>query len=260
MGRIIEKFGNTTDEREGRELNDFILSKKTGCKRYRMIFVGRRTKWYEERDPKLIASAVTLWGRDLDEMSITQVELNFGAWSIMRLDVGFKESMFKLVQGRLYLNQALANFANVRPACTFCSIACIRRMKTEGLLEDTQEWNDRLNRLRHENVQHLFWECEHVRTVINSVGLRINGLQGFHFKTKEFFVGLEDISIGNIRITIIIVHFIKYQIYLRKCRNRLPTVSQCLYELEGLVRNMARGEAWREQVEDIPELVARMME
>jgi hypothetical protein len=53
MGRIIEKYGNTTDDREGRELNDFIQSKKTGCKRYRMIFVGRRTKWYEERDPKL---------------------------------------------------------------------------------------------------------------------------------------------------------------------------------------------------------------
>jgi hypothetical protein len=138
MERIIEKFGNTADEREGRELNEFILSKKTGCKRYRMIFVGRRTKWYKEIDPKLIASAISLWGRDLDEMRRTQVELNFGAWSIMRLDTGFKEFMFELVQGRLYLNQALSNFANVRPACTFCSIVCIRRMKTKGLIEDTQ--------------------------------------------------------------------------------------------------------------------------
>jgi hypothetical protein len=33
-----------------------------------------------------------------------------------------------------------------------------------------------------------------------------------------------------------------------------------MYELEGLVRNMSRGEMWREQVEDIPELVGRMME
>jgi hypothetical protein len=61
-------------------------------------------------------------------------------------------------------------------------------------------------------------------------------------------------------MSIIIVHFVKYQIYMAKCRNRLPTVPQCLYELEGLVRNMSRGEVWREQVEDIPELVDRMME
>jgi hypothetical protein len=92
------------------------------------------------------------------------------------------------------------------------------------------------------------------------VGTRITGLQGIHFKKKEFFGGLEDISIGNMRIAIIIVHFIKYQIYLSKCRNRLPTAPQCMYELEGLIRIMARGDAWREQVEDIPELVARMME
>jgi hypothetical protein len=260
LTRIKEQYGNTTDEREGRELNDFISSKKTGCKRYRMIFVGRRTKWYKERDPKNIASAVTLWGQNLEEMSRTLVELNFSAWGIMRLEAGFKEFMFKLMQGRLYLNQMLANFANVRRACTFCSISCVRRMKADGIREDEQEWNNSLNRLRHENVQHLFWDCEHVRTVINNIGIRISGLQGVQFKKKEFFGGLEDISIRNMQMSIIIVHFIKYQVYIAKCRNRLPTVPQCLYELEGLVKNMSRGEVWREQIEDIPELVGRMME
>ncbi len=76
LARIKEKFGNNADVRDGRELNDFIQSKKTGCKRYRMIFVGRRTKWYAERDPKLIASAGTLWGQDLDSMSRILVEPN----------------------------------------------------------------------------------------------------------------------------------------------------------------------------------------
>jgi hypothetical protein len=155
----------------------------------------------------------------------------------MRLDAGFKEFLFKFTEGRLYLNQALANFANVRPACTFCSLSCVRRMKAEGITEEEQEWNNRLNRLRHGNVHHLFWECEHVRTVVNNVGLHISGLQGVHLK-KEFFGGLEDISIGNMQMSIIIVHFVKYQIYLANCRNRLPTVPQCMYELEGLVRNM----------------------
>jgi hypothetical protein len=107
VGRVIERYSITTDEQEGRELNDFISSKKTGCKRYRMIFVGRRTKWYEERDPKLIASAITLWGRDLDEMSRTQVELNFGAWGIMRLDSGFKEFLFNPLRGGPRSNRTL---------------------------------------------------------------------------------------------------------------------------------------------------------
>jgi hypothetical protein len=96
--------------------------------------------------------------------------------------------------------------------------------------------------------------------VINNIGIRISGLQGVQFKKKEFFGGLEDISIRNMQMSIIIVHFIKYQVYIAKCRNRLPTVPQCLYELEGLVKNMSRGEVWREQIEDIPELVGRMME
>jgi hypothetical protein len=108
----------------------------------------------------------------------------------MRLEAGFKEFLFKLMEGRLYLNQALANFANVRCACTFCSITCVRRMKAEGVREEEQEWNNRLNRLRHENVQHLFWECEHVRAVINNVGLCISGLNGVQFKKKSSLEGL----------------------------------------------------------------------
>ncbi len=129
LARIKERYGNTADEREGRELNGFISSKKTGCKRYRMIFVGRRTKWYADRDPKLIASAETLWGQNLDEMSRTLVELNFSAWSIMRLEAGFKEFLFKLMQGRLYLNQALANFANVRRVCRWFRFAQLAKGK-----------------------------------------------------------------------------------------------------------------------------------
>jgi hypothetical protein len=34
-----------------------------------MIFVGRRTKWYADRDPKAIASVGTLWGQNLEDMS-----------------------------------------------------------------------------------------------------------------------------------------------------------------------------------------------
>jgi len=39
-------------------------------------------------------------------------------------------------------------------------------------------WTTRISRLRHESVQHLFWECDHVRDVVNEVGCRIIGLAG----------------------------------------------------------------------------------
>jgi hypothetical protein len=79
------------------------------------------------------------------------------------------------------------------------------------------------------------------------------------FKKKEFMSGLEDISIKNMKMTILIVHFIKYQIYISKCRYKLPSVPQIMYEWEGLKFNLSRGEIWREPIEDIRELVTRMV-
>jgi hypothetical protein len=51
----------------------------------------------------------------------------------------------------------------------------------------------------------------------------------------------------------------KYQIYISKCRHRLPSVPQIMYEWEGLKYNLSKVEYWREPLEDIRELVTRMM-
>jgi hypothetical protein len=61
------------------------------------------------------------------------------------------------------------------------------------------------------------------------------------------------------QITILIAHSVKYYIYLSRCKNKLPTVPQCMYEKEGLISILAKGEVWQKQVEDIPELVSRML-
>ena len=257
--RITERYEDTVDKKDGKTLNEFVESKRKGCKRYRMVMIGRRTNWYKEKDPKEIASAATLWGGDLANMSRLQVELNFSAWKIMRLDADYKNFLFKLLQGRLYMNQALAHFADVRPACTFCSIAEKKKMRGEGIEEDGRIWLERLNRLSHESVNHLFWECQHSRAVINGVGQRLSGTIGTAFNKKEFMCGLEDIGIANMKLTIILVHFIKYQIYISKCRHRLPSVPQVMYEWDGLRYTLAKVEYWREPLEDIRELVIRMV-
>jgi hypothetical protein len=257
--RILDRYEETVDKKDSKSLNEFVESRKRGCKRYRMVMIGRRTNWYKEKDPKGIASAVTLWGGDLVNISRLQVELNFSSWKIMRLDSDFKNFLFKLIQGRLFLNQALAHFAHIRPACTFCSIVEKRRMRGEGIEEDGQEWLESLNRLSHESIGHLFWDCQYVKPVINGLGQRLSGTVGTVFKKKEFMSGLEDISIKNMKMTILIVHFIKYQIYISKCRYKLPSVPQIMYEWEGLKFNLSRGEIWREPIEDIRELVTRMV-
>ncbi len=87
----------------------------------------------------------------------------------------------------------------------------------------------------------------------------MSGLEEFMSGLEEFMSGLEDISIANVKLTIILVHFIKYQIYISKCRHRLPSVPQIMFEWEGLRYNLSKVEYWREPLEDIRELVTRMM-
>jgi hypothetical protein len=62
------------------------------------------------------------------------------------------------------------------------------------------------------------------------------------------------------RICIAIVHYIKVILYECKIRHQLPTMTHMIYELEGLGKLFGKREDWREQVEDIPDLVYRMME
>jgi hypothetical protein len=69
------------------------------------------------------------------------VELNYGMWKTSLLDPAFKNFLFKLVHGKLYLNAQLANFGEVEPQCTFCVIkerATLRReLIREGSIEHT---------------------------------------------------------------------------------------------------------------------------
>jgi hypothetical protein len=80
------------------------------------------------------------------------------------------------------------------------------------------------------------------------------------FLTRNFFWGgLDDISIDNMNMCILVVHYIKYCVYKCKLSSRIPTAPQIWFELTGLLNSLGWRERWREQVEDVPELVTRMM-
>jgi exonuclease III len=260
LEQIEETLGERIDEEDGRSLDDAVVSKAKGCKKFRMALVGRRSSLYKQNDPREIASGRTLLGNGIEEMSRVRIELNFGLWKISFLESRFKEFVFRLLQGKLYVNQILDNFAEVRPQCTFCVILEKRRMKRENIEEEGAEWLGRINRQCHESVIHLFWECTAVRHLIDSVGNWLANTNGRRFNKEKFFSGIDDISPQNIRMCVVIVHYIKFILYECKLRHQLPTLTHVRYELEGLGKLFSKREDWREQVEDIPELVYRMMD
>jgi hypothetical protein len=144
--------------------------------------------------------------------------------------------------------------------CTFCVILEKRSMRQENVEEDGAEWMHRINRQHHESVMHLFWECTVVKPLIDGIGNWLAKKIGRCFNKETFFSGIDDISLQNMRMCTTIVHYVKYVIYEYKLRHQLPTMTHIRYELEGLGRLFNKREEWREQVEDNPELVYRMME
>ncbi len=76
--------------------------------------------------------------------------------------------------------------------------------------------------------------CPYVKPIINGIGQRLSGRRDTALKKMEFIGGLEDISPQNMRLTVLLVHFIKYQLYISRCRHKLQTtVPQIMYEWEG---------------------------
>jgi hypothetical protein len=248
------------EEVEPRELTEFMNSVRRGCKKYRKIINGRRTREYKNNDPTDIAAAVTLWGEGRGEMGRKLIELNYGIWKMSRLEAMFKNFLFKIMQGRLYLNQALSHFTDTEPMCTFCVLKEKNDMNREGLEIDGQEWNNRLRRLSHESVLHLFWNCDISRKVINGITRRLSGWEEGTVTKVCFFGGLLDYSVQNMQMSILIVHYIKFYLYNSRLMYRIPTIPQGIYELDGLFNMFRHQVKWSEQIEDIPELVGRLME
>jgi hypothetical protein len=93
-------------------LEQFVMGLRKGCRRYRNVVTGKISKRYEEHDPRAILAGRNL--RDGIEWENRELcELNYKVWTVSHLEADFKDFCFKLVQGRLYLNNQRAHFAEV---------------------------------------------------------------------------------------------------------------------------------------------------
>ncbi len=125
-------------------LEEFTSGRRRGCKRYRKVFEGKHSMEYVTNTPMGIAAGITLWGGGMEQMGRGLVEMNYGLWTCSVLDAGYKDFLFKLVHGKLYLNNQLAHFVDVESKCTFCLIHEKRTMKSENVREGSQEYVRRI--------------------------------------------------------------------------------------------------------------------
>ncbi len=164
--RLTRDF--VSGEKVGKRMEEFLGTKVKGCKKYRDVFVGKHSTWYEEQDPRNIGTVRNLWGGEEEQLDRQLIELNLGLWKTGPLSASYKNFLFKFVQGRLWFNAALSHFTDEQAWCTFCSIIAKRELDVRGITLEQPEYAYYLSLCPRETHQHIFWECEHVQPLIQT--------------------------------------------------------------------------------------------
>ncbi len=242
----------------GRSLETFIASKGKGCGRYRRVLRGKWSRGYMENDPRAITENV-MGGVRVEWENRVICEMNFKLWTLSYLQAEFKNFCFRLVQGRLYLNQQRARFAEVGRWCTFCGIIKTRELGERGIVRDNVLYNEELMRLPGENPEHLFWECGTVNRLVNSFFNNIAGTQNREVDKKKYFTGWCGKSMDNTVLILVSVHMVKYVLYKYKIRQRIPTFFTLGEEFRGMMEGLFRFGRWREKLMEIQETLRGIM-
>ncbi len=221
-------------------VDEFMTGRKRGCKRYRKIMEGKNSRKYEENSPVNIATGNTLWGEYMGQMGRELIERNYKLWSCAILESGYKDFLFKYVHGKLYLNNQLANFADVRRECTFCTIQEERQMRNENVMRDSPEYVRRISNLSVETVSHLLWGCRWVNNTVQSTFNRLTGENNRNIDVNKYMGGWLIENKQSQETVLVVIHFVKYVIYV--CRNRrvLPLVVHLRYEIDELLLAMSK--------------------
>jgi len=134
--------------------------------------------------------------------------------------------------------------------CTFCLLSAHKELAERGITRDMPEFAYYTNLLSVENVNHLFWECEHVSKCIHQCYRWIRGFDWYHgneeISKSEFFMGIEkeDVSKKTVLSDILWKHYVKFFIYQFRQQRRVPTFPSLKFELEGLFSGK-KMEVWR---------------
>jgi hypothetical protein len=236
-------------------IDEWVTGRKRGCKRYRRIMTGKGSRVYEEQCPLGIAAGITLWGNGMGGMSRDLVEYNYGLWAVGILSADYKDFLFRMVHGKLYMNGQRANFEDVEPMCTFCGVKERNVLRREGVDPDSVEYRRRLRALSRETVRHVFWECILVVNVVRKVLNHLAGAMDREVDRKKFMMGWEIVDKRKQTILLIVLHYIKYCLYSCKLRRILPTYANVRYSMEGMLEQLRSREKWRDGTNNLAEYV-----
>jgi len=90
-------------------------------------------------------------------------------------------------------------------------------------------------------VEHLFWECDHSKVVIQRCYRWIRSFDWYNGNNmidhKSFFIGIDNPNRKIVKVDLIWKHFARF--YLYRCRNKrkIPNFPSLKFEIEGLFRN-----------------------
>jgi hypothetical protein len=243
---VLRDFWIRTQDNPDRvDLEVFVRSNKKGCRRYRNISAGRNSNAYKNFDVRMVRSIQTMWGDNLENMSRILIETHLAIWKLGILDSEFKDFLFRLVHGKLYLNNQRANFGQVNRWCTFCWIQKTRELRSRGINRENALYEAEIERLPDETMDHLFWECRDTKKVITDFFGNELGVRNPVISKERYWMGWEEYSRDATRWVIIVTGFVKY--YLFKCSRRkvLPIQYRLREEFGGLVASLCRRARWR---------------
>jgi hypothetical protein len=192
------------------EVKEFMDRGKPRCSRLRKTIEGRKGARYKMQNLSLIPSLNSLWGLRIREMDRNLIEWNLQIWMITVLAPQFKDFCFKLMHGRLYLNQALSHFTDMEPGCTFCKLRIKGELKRENVNAGTAEYNRRMGLIPNETIEHLLWSCIETQRVIKQV---LNGLAGtvnLVVNRGKFLEGIMQDRKTDSMVSMMIVRTIQY--------------------------------------------------
>jgi hypothetical protein len=117
------------------------------------------------------------------------------------------------------------------------------------------EYQRRIANLNNETVSHLLWECRWVYGVLENVLNRLTGDNNGIVNKNNSFGGWELERRYDRELTVIILHFVKYLIYVCRNRRTVLTFAYVMYELGKLINNMGRRDRWRAGVVNLGDIL-----
>jgi hypothetical protein len=172
------------------------------------------------------------------------------------LYASYKDFLFKMMHGKLYLNNQLANFADVERKCTFCSVNEKRRMQRENVRTDSPEYVLRISNLSNETLTHMMWDCGWVNNILQWFFNRLCGTANRVVNKDRYMGGWPMENKKNQEIVLILIHYVKNVLYT--CRNRrvVPSNVHMRYELEEFMGTLVRKPYWYIALNDIGNIMS----